>query len=74
MKKESNFILVDFFCHGVPSYLLYHKYLDTKGQQTGKVKSVSWRDKTDGWHDSWVMDIRGEEGRVHAKLSDGDVF
>lgn len=74
VKKESNFILVDFFCHGVPSYLLYHKYLDTKSQQTGKVKSVSWRDKTDGWHDSWVMDIRGEEGRVHAKLSDGDVF
>lgn len=74
VKKERNFILVDFFCHGVPSYLLYHKYLDTKSIQTGKIKSVRWRDKTDGWHDSWVMDIRGEEGSVHAKLSDGDLF
>lgn len=74
VKKERNFILVDFFCHGVPSYLLYHKYLGTKSIQTGKVKSVRWRDKTDGWHDSYVMDIRGEEGSVHAKLSDGDLF
>lgn len=74
IKKEDNFILVDFFCHGVPSYLLWYKYLEVMREQTGKIKNVSWRSKKNGWHDSWVMTLRGEKGNIQSKLSDGDLF
>lgn len=73
-KKENNFILVDFFCHGVPSYLLWNKYLETKRSETGEIEHISWRDKKYGWHDSWAMNIRGKRGGVNARLSDGDLF
>lgn len=74
INKEENFILVDFFCHGVPSYLLWHKYLKKMQEQTGMLKSVSWRNKKDGWHDSWVMNLEGEKRNIQSKLSDGDLF
>lgn len=57
---EDNFILMDFFCHGVPSMLLWQRYLEEVEKITGKVTYVSWRNKFTGWHDSWAMSIDGE--------------
>lgn len=59
-KAEDDFILMDFFCHGVPSMLLFNKYLDEKTRGWGNVTGVTWRDKQTGWHDSWVMSVSGE--------------
>lgn len=47
-KIEEHFILVDFFCHGVPSMLLWKKYLEETEQMTGKITGVSWRNKATG--------------------------
>lgn len=60
-KIESNFILMDFFCHGVPSMLLWEKYLREVERITGKVEYVSWRNKRTGWHDSWAIGIDGKK-------------
>jgi len=60
-KVEDNFVLMDFFCHGVPSMLAWHKYLAIVEKQVGKVIYASWRNKRTGWHDSWAMAIDGEE-------------
>ena len=57
---EDNFILMDFFCHGVPSMLLWNKYTNEVEKITGKITYVSWRSKFTGWHDSWEMSIDGE--------------
>lgn len=57
---EDNFILMDFFCHGVPSMLLWKKYLKWAETKVGKITYVSWRNKHTGWHDSWSMGIDGE--------------
>lgn len=57
---EDNFVLMDFFCHGVPSKRMWDKYLSDVEKTTGKVVFASWRNKTAGWHDSWVMAIDGE--------------
>lgn len=57
---EDNFILLDFFCHGVPSMLMWQKYVTWAESQVGKLSYVSWRNKFAGWHDSWVMSIDGE--------------
>lgn len=72
--KESNFILVDFFCHGVPSYLLWKKYLEFQERKIGSLKSVKWRDKRFGWHNSWVMNLVGVKDYIYSKMSDGDLF
>ncbi len=60
-KKEDNFILMDFFCHGVPSMLLWSKYVKWAESKVGKLTYVSWRNKFTGWHDSWAMAIDGVE-------------
>lgn len=59
-KKEDNFVLLDFFCHGVPSMLLWQKYIKDVEQITGKIVYASWRNKFTGWHDSWAMAIDGD--------------
>ncbi len=58
---EDNFILMDFFCHGVPSMLMWNKYVRWAESKVGKLTYVSWRNKFTGWHDSWAMSIDGEE-------------
>lgn len=58
---EDNFVLMDFFCHGVPSMLAWKKYLGMVEKITGKATYVSWRNKFTGWHDSWAMSIDGEK-------------
>lgn len=60
-KREDNFILMDFFCHGVPSMLLWKKYVRWAEKKVGNLTYVSWRNKFTGWHDSWAMAIDGVE-------------
>lgn len=47
-KKRDNFILVDLICHGVPSYLLWNKFI--KEFANSNVEYVSFRTKRFGWH------------------------
>ena len=79
-KIEDNFILLDFFCHGVPSMLLWRKYIARVERSAGKSIYVSWRNKLTGWHDSWVMTVKGRK-RSHesdcvysSHFTKGDVF
>lgn len=58
---EDNFVLMDFFCHGVPSMLLWNKYVKEVEKITGKITYASWRNKFTGLHDSCVMSIDGEK-------------
>lgn len=60
-KVEDNFVLMDFFCHGLPSMCLWEKYIHEVKKLTGDVTYVSWRNKFTGWHDSWAMAIDGKE-------------
>lgn len=73
-RKEDNFVLMDFFCHGVPSMLMWNKYLTEVEKITDKVTYVSWRNKDTGWHDSWNLLIKGKEKIYSSRLSQGDVF
>lgn len=73
-RVEDNFVLMDFFCHSVPSMWAWRKYLHIVEQTTGKVNYTSWRNKRTGWHDSWAMKINGERTEVYSQLSKGDIF
>ena len=72
---EDNFILVDFFCHGVPSYNMLDKYLAEKKIITGSTQSVIWRDKSNGgWHNSWNMIVTGNKGESRCSIKERDLF
>ena len=64
-KIENNFILIDFFCHGVPSNKLWNKFSASRTKLIGNFKSVTWRNKVDGWHKSYRLDIKAEYGEYH---------
>ena len=57
---EDNFVLLDFYCHCVPSMWAWNKYTKMVEKQTGKITYASWRNKFTGWHDSWAMSLDGE--------------
>lgn len=72
-KVENNFILIDFFCHGIPSIFLWNKYINE--QSIGKLIYASWRNKDNGWHDSWKLRIKGTAGNVSSSYKvDKDLF
>lgn len=74
-KLEQHFILIDFFCHGVPSYLMWDKYVTESSDITGKLKCVTWRDKSNGgWHNSWNMILEGQKETKHCSLAENDLF
>ena len=59
---EDNFILMDFFCHCVPSMHVWKLYIKMFEPVIGEVVYASWRNKfTYGWHDSWLMGIDGNK-------------
>lgn len=48
IKRRENFLLIDFICHGVPSYLLWEKYISGYKKFDKIVfrnKDISWRNK-----------------------------
>lgn len=58
---EDNFILMDFFCHSVPSYFVWQAYMHQVEKKVGRITYASWRNKYDyGWHHNCVMGIEGE--------------
>lgn len=75
---EDNFVLLDFYCHGVPSKLMWNKYLEGVSKRFDSLKSIKWREKTNGWHDSYSICIEGEKGETDvtcsSRLSQGDYF
>lgn len=49
-KKYNNLFLIDIACHGVPSPLIYKKYINTlKQKNRSNIKHISFRDKQTGW-------------------------
>lgn len=68
---ESDVILLDFFCHGVPSMLMWKQYLKELENHIGHFDKIVWRDKETGWHDSWVMKV---DQKYSSWFSKGDLF
>lgn len=64
---ESNYVLVDFFCHGVPSYLLLHNYLQeqTRVESFDELPHVYFRDKSRGWHGNIMRLETKNKTKIH---------
>ena len=71
-KCEDNFVLMDFYCHCVPSMLAWKAYIKMLEPKIGKVTYASWRNKFEyGWHDSWLMGMDGEKTSKPVDWHDG---
>lgn len=65
---DNNFILMDFFCHSVPSMWLWNTYIKMLQPKIGRVTYASWRNKFKfGWHDSYLMGIDGDRKSKYVK-------
>ena len=71
--EGSDHIFVDFFCHGVPSYLLWKSYLAMRLKPGEKLTAPLFRDKCNGWH-NYTMTLKTTERMVSSALSSGDPF
>lgn len=59
---EDNFILMDFYCHCVPSMYAWKAYIKMLESKIGEITYASWRNKFEyGWHDSWLMGMEGDK-------------
>lgn len=73
-KCEENFILLDFFCHCVPSMHAWKAYIKTLEPVIGNITLASWRNKATGWQDSWTMALEGDKGSFTSWMTKGDLF
>ena len=64
-KRRDDFLLVDCFCHGVPSYLMWHAFLKHIGIE--HPKRVDFRSKKGGWH-NYYMEIISTEKTYRADV------
>lgn len=59
---EEYFILMDFYCHCVPSMYAWKAYIKMLEPRIGEITYASWRNKFEyGWHDSWLMGMEGDK-------------
>lgn len=71
---RDRFILVEIFCHGVPSYKLWDKECDYLRQKlnTDKFDSVLFRYKKDDWH-SYCLKVDAK-GKTYYGARETDLF
>lgn len=72
-QAEDHFILVDLFCHGVPSYLLWFAYLRHKLSGGEKLLDARFRDKQNGWH-IYTLALDTVKRTIFAPVTCGDWF
>lgn len=58
-KKYENLLLVDIICHGVPSPLVFSKYINKLScNNKDDIKTINFREKSKGWKDfSYVTEF-----------------
>lgn len=72
--EYENLITVDVACHGVPSAVIWNKYLDylTKKYKS-KIASINLRDKSTGWK-GYSVSVAFQNGKKYTKLAEDDPF
>lgn len=70
-KEYVNLLAVDIICHGVPSPMIWRKYLEDKTKRQGIefIQSISFRDKGTGWK-NYSFNIKYEKGYSESSFSE----
>lgn len=72
---EDDYFFVDFFCHGVPSYNLWSKYITQIRSKFLLSNDIyfMFRDKKYGWH-NFTMGMYTDDNKFFSKLTSNDLF
>ena len=73
-KLEDKIRLIDLFCYGVPSLLLWHRYIKETTKDIGHINNVIFRSKKNGWHHSSCIEIDGSNQTYISKKKDDPFF
>lgn len=66
-RDYENLYTQDLICHGVPSPMVWRKYLEYRQTlERSKIKKIFFRDKGHGWH-NWHLAIDFENGTHYAQ-------
>lgn len=74
--KESireQYLLIDFFCHGVPSYNVWKKYMEAS-ELFDKNPDVVFRSKKYGWGNFTIESRAKNEANYSDKVKNDDIF
>lgn len=66
-KTYGNLLTQDIVCHGVPSPVVWQKYVVLKKKRN--IQKISFRDKTFGWH-YFSMRINSDDGKYCKRLDE----
>ena len=67
-REYANLLAVDVICHGVPSPKVWSRYLeDITGGAPERISTVSFRDKREGWHHSFLTVKEGTTELSHIR-------
>ena len=73
-RHEGSLFTIDLVCHGVPSPLVYEKYLENLEKKYGsKVDKINFREKTPGWY-VYSMRVLFSNGSDYQKTTYEDPY
>jgi len=72
-RKANNIILIDLFCHGVPSYWLWKSYLEHHLDSNEKLIKPIFRDKCNGWH-TYTLTLKTNKKSHSHTNTHNDIF
>jgi coenzyme F420-reducing hydrogenase beta subunit len=69
IKSYENLLTIDIICHGVPSPKVWEKYIEFRQHKAGSLaKSVSFRDKSEGWKQSSIAFLFNDNEKYRENL------
>lgn len=74
---RDQFILVDLYCHGVPSYLLWHKYIkETKAKcKTSEISQVIFRSKYKSTWGQFKIEVKdGQNNTIYLSKKNASFY
>ena len=73
-KSYNNLLTQDIICHGVPSPVVWEKYLTFKMQQKqSKIEKITFRSKRNGWK-RYSLQFVFENGEIDCKIQGKDPY
>lgn len=73
-KEDQNLITQDIICHGVPSPMVWSKYVEEKAQQMkSSVVGANFRDKSKGW-ERFSLQMTYKNGKIHGADLTKDLY
>ena len=72
-KDFPNLYTQDIICHGVPSPLVWRKYIDYRKKRMQDIKNISFRNKKYGWKD-FSLKFKCSNNKEYAKTKTEDLF